>query len=436
LTLTLGLRYDFETYPDLFTPNRDLNNFQPRLGLAYSFSPRTVVRAGFGIFNDRQFSSIGQQINVIQLGSAGDLPNANVAFPGVAPVRGLFIQPTVGGAVAATSTICRPGGPTITTTSAAQLATCIFASTGQVPAAPVAGGLINPGFRDNMSGLLRTPYSEQASLEISHELGGGVAVTAGYIFVHGLKLAAHTGIQNGVQTGTLPSGKPVFARAAGGRRFLELGDFYVVDDIGYSIHHGGSFELEKRFSRGFSLHGSYTFSKTINNAESVANLADLPEGPGIGTERAVSRQTVPHRFTLAFVSQIPESAGFLGNFKFSSLLSAQSGRRFNIFAGSDANGDGNPLSDRPGNLGRNTLRGPGFASFDMRVAREFRFNERVRAEFSADFFNLFNRVNITDLNTVYGGTDISVSPNPVLGFNTPRDASNPFQFQYGLKLKF
>src|SRR5215813_2934097 len=446
LALTLGLRYDFETYPELFVARRDMNNFQPRLGLAYAFSPRTVMRAGFGIFNDRQFTSIGQQITVIQLGSAGNEPNANVVFPGVARVRGLFIQPTVGGAVAATSTTCRPGGPTITTTSAAQLATCIFTSTGQVPVAPTVGGVINPGFRDNKSGALRTPYSEQASLEISHEVGGGVAIKVGYLYVHGLKLAAHTGLLNGVQTGTLingvvvpgvvPGGKPVFNRALGGRRFPELGDFYVIDDIGYSIHHGGTFEVEKRFSRGFSFHGSYTFSKTINNAESVANLADLPEGPSIGTERAVSRQSVPHRFTVAFVSQIPEKAGFLGNFKFSSLLTAQSGRRFNIFAGSDANGDGNPLSDRPDNLGRNTLEGPGFASLDLRVAREIRFNERVSAEFSGDFFNLLNRVNITDLNTVYGQTTLSVPTNSVLGFKTPRDASNPFQFQYGLKLRF
>jgi len=55
---------------------------------------------------------------------------------------------------------------------------------------------------------------------------------------------------------------------------------------------------------------------------------------------------------------------------------------------------------------------------------------------SGDFFNLLNRVNVTDLNTVYGATDLSVPTNPVLGFKTPRDASNPFQFQYGLKLRF
>jgi hypothetical protein len=405
--------------------------------MAYAWSARTVVRAGFGLFNDRLISSIGQLLVAGEWGSAGNLPNAQVLFPGIQPLRARFIQPTVVGPLTAAATgPCRPGGPAITTTSAALAALCVFASTGVVPTAPLTGGIVYPGFRDNKDGALRTPYSEQASLEVSHELGGGFALSASYLYVHGLKLAAHTGLLNGVQTGTLPSGKPIFARAAGGRRFNELGDFFVADDIGFSIHHGGSFEIERRFSRGFSLHSSYTFSKTINNAESVANLADFPEGPSIGPERGVSRQSVAHRYTLAFLSQIPESVRVLRHFKFSSLLSAQSGRRFNVFAGSDANGDGNPLSDRPGNLGRNTLEGPALVTLDLRIAREVRLGERVSAEFSADFFNLFNRDNITDLNTVYGGIDLSVPPNPILGFNTPRDAANPFQFQYGVKLRF
>ena len=129
-----------------------------------------------------------------------------------------------------------------------------------------------------------------------------------------------------------------------------------------------------------------------------------------------SRQSVPHRFTLSFVSQIPHHVSVLHDFKFSALLTTQSGRFFNVFAGSDANGDGNPLSDRPGTLGRNTLKGPSFATVDMRIAREVSFTERLKAEFSADFFNLFNRDNITDLNTVYGGIDLNLPPNPVSVF--------------------
>ena len=87
-------------------------------------------------------------------------------------------------------------------------------------------------------------------------------------------------------------------------------------------------------------------------------------------------------------------------------------------------------------LGRNTLKGPKFVTLDMRVARPVRLNERVSVELSVDFFNMFNRVNVTDLNTVYGGIDLNLSPNPLLGFGTPRDAANPFQIQYGVKLRF
>ena len=292
--------------------------------------------------------------------------------------------------------------------------------------------MIPPGFTDNLDGRLRTPYAEQASLRISHEIGGGVAVSANYQYVHGLKIGAHTGNLNGVQTATTAFGFPVF----GARQFPELGDFFVKDSGGFSIYHGGGWEVEKRFEHGFSLHGSYTFSKTINNSESVANLADIPQGQDRKLERAISRQSVPYRFTMAAVSQIPSRAPVLHDFRFSSLITLESGRFYNVFAGSDVNGDGNPTSDRPGNLGRNTLEGPGYASVDLRVGRAFRLGERLTLDFSGDLFNLFNRTNIKDLNTLYGAPDMTRPPDPNLGFGTPRDVFNPFQFQYGAKLRF
>lgn len=415
LTLTYGLRYDFETYPKDIVLRKDLNNFQPRVGLAYAFNPRTVIRAGFGIFSDRIASSgIGQMIGPTIFNSTGYLPNSQVLYPGVPPVRARFINPTVRGPVLAPA------------------ATLAFTTTGQVPATPTVGGVINPGLNGVVSGDLRTAYATQASVELSREIGGGVAVSARYLYVHTLKLLAPTGMLNGVQTATQPSGEPVF----GSRRFPELGDFFVFDNGGYSIFNGGSLEVEKRFSHGFSFHSSYTYSQTISNTESVAAVNDFPENPNRNLERSLSRQHARHRYTLAFVSRVPSSVPVLGDFKFSSIFTAQSGRFFTVFAGSDANGDGNPTSDRPGGLGRNTLEGPGFASFDMRIGREFRLGERVRAEFTLDFFNLPNRVNVTDLNTLYGGNDLSLPPNPILGFGTPRDVANPRQIQYGIKLKF
>lgn len=420
LSLTYGMRYDFETYPSRFGLQNDLNNFQPRAGFAFAYNSKGVVRGGFGIFNDRLVSSIGQTFDTAEWLSTGDRPNARLVFPTVSTIRGRFIQPTVGG----------PGAVTATNN---------FLATGQPPVLAV----LPVGFADNLDTHLRTPYAEQGSLQISQEVGGGVALSLSYLYVHGLKLGAHTPILDAVPTpGAVIAGEPgkvVFGNgapgAAGTRLFPELGDFFVKVSGGLSIYHGGSFELQKRFSHGFSLRSSYTFSKTISNSDSVANLADFPE-TSLALERARSRQDVPHRYTFSFVSEVPKSVRLLHDFKFSSLLSVESGQPFNVFAGSDANRDGNPLSDRPGNLGRNSLDGPDYASFDMRVGRSIRLREHLRAELNGDLFNVFNRTNIKDLNTLYGQTDLSQPPNPVLGFNTPRDAYNPFQFQFSAKLSF
>ena len=404
LTLTYGLRYDVEFYPTTYLARNDLNNVQPRVGMAYALRDKGVIRAGFGIFHDRIAASVGQVFTTAEWSSRGDLASAGLLFPGVAPVPGRFRQLNALGAAATPATIT-------------------FLTTGRPPATGVTS------LTDNVSSVLRTPYSEQASLQLSQEIGG-VAFSASYLFVHGVKLVGHTGNLNAVQSGTLATGKPVL----GGRRFAELGNFVVITNLGDSIYHGGTFEAEKRFSRGVSFHASYTFSKTIGNVDSVTNLADLPEALSLRDERGLSRQHVGHRFTFAFLGQIPPSIAVLRNFKLSSLVSLESGRPFNVFTGADSNGDGNPNSDRPGRLGRNTLQGPGYASVDLRVARTVKFSERVSGELSLDFFNLFNRTNIRDLNTVYGGIDLTAPP--IASFNRPRDVFNPRQLQFGMKLKF
>src|SRR5262249_19578215 len=298
----------------------------------------------------------------------GNLPNSSVLFPGVATFNGRFSQTIVAGPPA---------------TIAAQT----FLATGRTP---VTGF---PTLNDTLDANLRTPYSEQASLQLSQELPGGLALTAGYLFVHGVKLVGRTANLNGVVAPApmcfgLPPGKPCF----GLRRFPELGDAFFLTNQGDSVYHGGTLEIERRFGLGFGIHGSYTFSKTMSDGgvDSPTSLTDFPEAPGM-SEWALSRQHLTHRFTLSFLEQAPESVPLLHDFKFSSLVAVESGRPFTVFTGFDANNDGNPLSDRPGTLGRNTLIGPGFASVDVRVARPIKFTERLNSEFSVDFFNLFNR---------------------------------------------
>jgi hypothetical protein len=379
---------------------------QPRLGLAYAYSPRGVVRAGYGIFTDRLASSVGQLLTASQWSARGDLANAQVLFPGVAPIRGRFYQNTIGG----------PGAPAPALT---------FLTTGQLPT-PTRTGLA-----DNMDGSLKNPYSHQASFQVSQELGSGIAVSASYLFVGARDVPIHGANLNAVQTGVLSTGKPIVA----GRRFSDLGDFFVTTNLGFATYHGATLEIQKRFARTVGFHASYTYSRTRSNGDSVASLADVWEGPG-GNEVAFSRQHVPHRFTLSFISQVPKGVALIHDFRFASLVSLESGRRFTQFAGRDANADGNPNSDRVGLLARDTIVGPSYASVDVRLAREIPLGGRVRGEISLDVFNLFNRENVRDLNTNFGSEVPTAVPNPLLGYLTPRDVFNPRQAQVGLKLKF
>jgi hypothetical protein len=288
---------------------------------------------------------------------------------------------------------------------------------------------------DTLDGAVRTPYSHQASAQISHEIGRGVAVSVGYLFLGARDVLGHTGNLNAFQTGTLPTGKPIL----GGRTYPEVGDLFVQTNTGVSNYHGATFEVERRFTGGLGFHASYTLSRVRNNVDSLANLADIPEGQDYQAEgeTALSRQDARHRFTLTVMTQVPRTARGVGGIRVSSLISAESGRPFNIFAGRDFNADGNPNSDRPALIERNAFEGPGYASVDLRVSREFPLAATARLDLMLDVFNLFNRVNVKDINTVWGGIDYpNTPPPPQLGFGTARDVFNPRQVQFGARLRF
>src|SRR5262245_48640302 len=408
LTLTYGLRYDVERYPSNFITQKDLNNWQPRVGASYAYSPRGVIRGGYGVFTDRLASSVGQLFNATAWSSAGSLPNAQRLFPTLAPLQGRFQQRTVGGA-------------------AAPAAAVTFLTTGQVPSTS------SIGLADTLDGAIRNPYSHQASAQISQEIARGIAVSASYLYLGARQVLGHTGNLNAFQTGVLPSGKPIL----GGRTYPEVGDLFVQTNTGVANYHGATFEAEKRMSNGIGFHASYTLSKVRNNVDSLANLADIPEGQDILGETARSRQDVRNRVTAAVLSEVPAHVRALGGFRFSSVVSVKSGRPFNIFAGRDFNLDGNPNSDRPSSIGRNIYDGPAYASVDLRVGRDVALRDRARLELSLDLFNLFNRVNVKDVNTVWGSADYPNTPPPAtLGFGSPRDVFNPFQLQFGAKVRF
>ena len=405
LTLTYGIRNDFETFPSEYHAGTDWTGFQPRAGFAYAISPKTVIRGGWGIFASRMANSIAQLFTSVAWVSKGTLPDALLLFPNAAPLPGLFDQNTITG-------------------PAAQAAAITFLRTGQYPA-PTRNGMSN-----TYDSHMKTPYARNGSFQIEHEFHG-LVVSAGYLSVAARDLVGFGVNLNAVQTGLTANGKPFY----GARKYADMGDFMAATNCGVSDYNGLTAEVSRRFAKLFGFQASYTFSKTISNGDSLANFADNPEwNPAL--EFGVSRQHVPHRLTLGWMAEVPHRTPLIHGVQLNTLVTLQSGRFNTVFAGSDVNGDGNPNSDRPGALGRNTMQGPGTQNIDIRLSRAFRLGERANLVFSGDAFNLFNHMNVTEIGTLWGSPSLSVLPSPLLGFGSPVAVGNSREIQGSLKLNF
>src|SRR5262245_31030493 len=159
-------------------------------------------------------------------------------------------------------------------------------------------------------------------------------------------------------------------------------------------------------------------------------------------DQSLSASDQRHRFVASGVIQSPFENLIARDWLVSPIVVAQSGRPFNLLLGFDANNDGNPQSDRPGQAGRNTGRGDAFYSFDMRLARRFFVKESRYLELTVEGFNLFSHTNFQGINNVIGGTlltdfnagglaDRKHTDPP--GCTTPSD---PPQLQSGARFNF
>src|SRR6185503_9900993 len=83
------------------------------------------------------------------------------------------------------------------------------------------------------------------------------------------------------------------------------------------------------------------------------------------------------------------------------IVTLQSGRFLSATIGgnSDIQNDGNTRNDRPPFVGRNSFEAPGYATVDLRVSRDVPIRESVRLRMQFEAFNLFNRVNVGNLNS-------------------------------------
>jgi hypothetical protein len=454
LSLTLGLRYDVDQLPPgselkqvgRFHPT-NYNNVQPRASFAYAFQGgKGAVRAGFGLFTGpfiysdilvswvgaSEFSYMNQPFlpefsnpsqNLIGFGPSGAM-GACTPIPPNPPVPAL----------------CIPIPPDLKTTFQNFVATGAYPAPDHLLQFPL--GYAKKDFPQ--------PLSEQASLEIEHQLGKDFYASLGYQWMHASRLPVYSSINGSPQPGCDPavtSGcKAFFAPIDPGFGFV-----LYVKPIGFSLYNAGTLSLRKAFSHHFNFLANYTYAKSIDISTTI-NLPNTPENylhPE--RDRAVGDNDVRHRFTLALLTESPkEWPVLMRDFKLSILSSLQSARFFTINTGFDTNGDLFPFSDRVGVSARNGYKGDPYYDTDLRVQRVIPISERFKAELSVESFNLFNRPNVEDVDHVYGLPDFvgpvpkkfgdHIAPPPSSGgnpgFGSPKFASPARQLQFSLRINF
>ncbi len=392
VTVDLGLRYDFERLPTVF--NQDTNNFSPRMGLAFSPGPRWVLRAGYGIFHDRQI-----------------LANLNRAIAENG-VHGF--QQVANGNDAANLFQGAGGGSLIS------------------PATGIAASIFRPEPR------LTTPYSQQANLGGEYLVAPDLTASVNYLFVRGVKLP-HTRnanllppivltLQNAAVLGVRNPAPQQLGREAfsPGRINPSFNDIFLLENSASSTYNGLTLSLTRRMTERLGFIASYTFSKTLDDA---SDFDEQPQNPfDLRAERAVSSQHQQQRFTFNALWDLP----IPGEIRLAPIVTVGTGRPINPLVGLDSNlSHAFPLSARPLGFGRNSLHAQETANVDLGVVKTIHLGEHRHMDVIAQFFNLFNHVSASAINPFFGTGAI-----PVAGFGRPIQGVIPRQIQLAVNLEY
>ena len=379
LNLLLGVRHELQSNLD---EHADL---APRLALsAASEDGRTIVRAGTGIFYQRQPVTLEEQYLLLDGSNLRQVVLTNPSYP-------------------------LTGDP--------------FAQAG-------------PPNVLRLAPHLRAPYDIQASLGVERKLGEHTTLTAEYTRLGGRRLYRMRDINAPLPaTGIRPD-----------PNFLNVDQFETTGSS-----RSDSLSLGVRATIAYTLHlvAQYTFSRATDDTSCLFSQPGLCRPPAdsynLAGERGPADYDQRHRFNLAGVLYLP------GHFTLGCVVSLSSATPYDITTGFDDNQDtvfndrptlGNPaapfqsfaidgsgvvggtpgtlydgpealfagrlvqttpsgvhwlIQPGPGNVGRNSGRGPSFADVDLRVAKRFVLREKSKGaqslELRLDAFNLLNHVN-------------------------------------------
>jgi hypothetical protein len=264
-----------------------------------------------------------------------------------------------------------------------------------------------PGFR--------VPFARHFSVGLTRQLGSDLSLSVDGLATRGERLV-----------GVVDYNPLVPALGAGrrpndvdGRPGTSTSSFQFTN-YGRSWYRGLAVALRKRMSHGFEALASYTLSEAEDTVSDMFGQANVAEDPGAGRDprdaaglplgfapdafRGPSAVDQRHRLVLSALGELPWSLQLSG------VVTLGSGRPFTALSGVDGNGDGLAAGDRARRdpldpatrVTRNGERLPGTATVDARLTRRFDFPRGASVEVLVEAFNLFNRVNYSEANNVFG----------------------------------
>ena len=416
--------------------NIDPNNFMPRVGLAYQFRTKTVLRAGYGIF----YESNGADRNTVPQTGFSQRTN---------------LIPSLDNGLSFQATLSNP-----------------FPN-GLLPVPGASGGLTT-NLGNSITFFwpdLKSAYEQRWSLDIEHELPGRLLLDVGYVGNRGTGLGFSQSLDNipaqylskspvrdqttiNYLSAAVPNpfnGIPQFAGTSlGGTTvsrsqlllpYPQFSGISTTFDAGFSWYHALQVRAEKRLSHGLILNATYTWSKLM---EATAKLNAQDPFP----THSISSLDRPHHFLVSGIYELPVGKGrhflkdahglvngVVGNWSFQTIYQGQSGppigfgniifngslasmvlplsqrtveRWFNTGAGFETDSTKQLASNlRTFPLRQTGLRADGYNNWDMSLLKSFPIRERaafqLRVE-ATDALNhaMFGSPNTTPTSTLFG----------------------------------
>jgi Carboxypeptidase regulatory-like domain len=449
LTLNYGMRWDYfgvtgekggqfytvdfanggNNVPTSQLYNKDLNNFAPRIALAYDVTGqgKTVVRAGWGLFYD----AFSQDMFLGHLPwNCGFCPGP--AYPGLGP------NALVTGSVA-------------TDPNTGLAFTPIAAGN------PVYSGYGPEGDFFTVDPKMRTPYVQNFNLNLQQQLGSKTVLQVGYVGSIGIKLFQFLDINQPNQTEITAADLGCDCiNSYGVPRAVAPNFFYLNQEKSAANSNYHSLQASLRTSgwHGITSQANFVWSHSIDDASDLEDFEPNESQPTNSTnpagDRGNSSFDIRRRFTWNFTYQFPKSGGSMQKLKngwgLDGILNLQDGQPWHLnyefegdYSGSGEGFDrpdeiskpqynpsnpaqylslasfaapctwGNPTNDGSadetncipgtrhfGDEGRNSLHGPSFKEFNFSVFKDTALAEHVTMTLRAEFFNLLNHPNFVN----------------------------------------